>query len=279
VSEKLPCGHDPGRDAAAGQGGAPMAVPGDAALDQIMALHDTPLLPAGLTARIMRDVPVRPQLAPAGLGVRLPAAPAQAAGGKIATGQVVALRLVGGNDPVRHRPAAARMSVWRGALLMLGGGGIGAAVASLAALALFGSPLVSTPQGGPAAVPSVPAGPAASAPAVASAAAAGLAVRAAAPGGGRAAPIALASAVPAPSILPQLNPAPPADAATPEADPVLPQALPATKQAAPLPDAGVEVAGSVPPALGTMGPSLPQGYGYSEESTGARGDASAERIP
>jgi len=172
------------------------------------------------------------------------------------------------------------MSVWRGALLMLGGGGIGAAVASLAALALFGSPLVSTPQGGPAAVPSAPAaGPAASAPAAASAAAAGLAVRAAAPGGGRAAPIALASAVPAPSILPQLNPAPPADAATPEADPVLPQALPATKQAAPLPDAGVEVAGSVPPALGTMGPGLPQGYGYSEESTGARGGASAEGIP
>jgi hypothetical protein len=113
----------------------------DAALDQILARHDAPALPAGLTARILRDVPLRPQFAASGLDA-LTEAPVRL------TAQVVPLRVVGGTDHGTRRPLMVRLAAWRGAWLMLGGTGIGALAASVAAIAIFGSPFQPAPVAG-----------------------------------------------------------------------------------------------------------------------------------
>lgn len=274
MTGKLPCVADPGQDLATGRDAAPVRVSdrmSDAALDQLLSLHEALALPAGLAARILREVPLRPQLAGAGheLGdMALHAAvPGTMPGVARARGQVVPLRVVGGTDHGGRRPMATRLSAWRGALLMLGGTGIGALAASIAAVALFGSPFQSAPQGAPAdagaAAPALVASAAPTAPARAQSSATAAAPAAAAPGG-RAQPAALAAnAAPA---LPAPLASPPADTSDP--DPVLPPAAPdRTKLAAQSPDPGPDQPGQMGPTLGptrgAMGPFLPQGYGYS----------------
>jgi hypothetical protein len=111
-------------------------------------------------------VPLRPQFAASGLDA-LTEAPVRL------TAQVVPLRVVGGTDHGTRRPLMVRLAAWRGAWLMLGGTGIGALAASVAAIAIFGSPFQPAPvagagsAGGMVALATAPSSPLAAPPATA----------------------------------------------------------------------------------------------------------------
>ena len=263
---------DPGRDRVAGSDSAPSRL-SDAALDQILARHAAPALPAGLTARILRDVPLRPQFAASGLDA-LTEAPVRL------TAQVVPLRVVGGTDHGTRRPLMVRLAAWRGAWLMLGGTGIGALAASVAAIAIFGSPFQPAPvagagtgagsAGGMVALATAPSSPLAAPPATAARA------PVAAPAANPATPSETALAVAAPPISagPQAVAVPTPDTSDP--DPVLPPAVvDHSHLAAQSPDPGPDGAATMGPTLGAtrgaMGPFVPQGYGYSGAIGGAPG--------
>lgn len=257
---------DPGRDRVAGSDSAPSRL-SDAALDQILARHDAPALPAGLTARILRDVPLRPQFAASGLDGPTEA-PARL------TAQIVPLRVVGGTDHGGRRPLMARLAAWRSAWLMLGGTGIGALAASVAAIAIFGSPFQHAPVanagGGMVALATTPTSTPAAPPVVAPTA------PVAAPSSDPAAPSETALAVAAPPISagPQAVAVPTSDTSDP--DPVLPPAVADHSHlAAQSPDPGPDGMATMGPTLGAtrgaMGPFVPQGYGYSGAIGGAPG--------
>ncbi|MBB3359017.1 MULTISPECIES: hypothetical protein [unclassified Novosphingobium] len=289
MTDQQPRIADPGRDQAAGLSAAPLrhadASPADAALDQILGLHEAPALPPGLTARILRDVPLRPQLAMPGYDSAASVAIAPMRAGA----QVVPLRVVGGTDQGGKRPIAARLTAWRGALLMLGGTGIGAVAASVAAMAIFGSPfqnqaadqaaVAGQAAGAPALVAAASSAPAAAAGSASrvSAGSANKASATAVPGQGQA--DALAAATPPVIIVPPATGSAGHDTSDP--DPVLPPAATTDRErlAAQSPDPGPDQPGQVGPTLGAtrgaMGPFMQQGYGYS----GAIGGAPATMGP
>jgi hypothetical protein len=295
-------GHDLGREPVPGAlpvrpsdrharpGQAPAGL-SDAALDQLLSMHDAPALPAGLAARIMRDVPLLPQLAAPSVQASTPTfgptfgptfSPTFAPALRSAAprGQVIPLRVVGGTDHGGRRPMRARLSAWRGAMLMLGGTGIGALAASVAAVALFGLPFQNTPQGATGASGAVPSALVASAAAtgrapvqpganpalVPVAPAAGGPVQA---GGVQAGGIQNGGALAANAPPVVATPLGAAASDTSDPDPVLPPAAPdRQKLAAQSPDPGPDQPGQMGPSLGTahgaMGPFLPQqGYGFS----------------
>lgn len=249
----------------------------------MLALHDAPALPAGLAARILREVPLRPQLAAPLAQAPAPTfAPALAPtlASSAPRGQVIPLRVVGGTDHGGRRPMRARLSAWRGAMLMLGGTGIGALAASVAAVALFGLPFQNAPQDAPAAAGAAPAALVASAagtgsaPAqaganpgvVPTAPAAGAPVQA---GGAQAGGIQNGGVLAANALPVVATPLGAAASDTSDPDPVLPPAAPdRQKLAAQSPDPGPDQPGQMGPSLGSahgaMGPFLPQqGYGFS----------------
>jgi hypothetical protein len=232
----------------------------------------TPALPAGLTARILRDVPLRPQFAASGLDA-LTEAPVRL------TAQVVPLRVVGGTDHGTRRPLMVRLAAWRGAWLMLGGTGIGALAASVAAIAIFGSPFQPAPvagagtgagsAGGMVALAAAPSSPLAAPPATAARAGCRARCQSGHPSG-----TALAVAAPPISAGPQTVAVPTPDTSDP--DPVLPPAVvDHSHLAAQSPDPGPDGAATMGPTLGAtrgaMGPFVPQGYGYSGAIGGAPG--------
>lgn len=207
----------------------------DRALDAIPA----PVVPAGLAARIARDVPQMAQLPP------LADAPAI---GTAAPATVAALN----GQAARHR-----LPAW----LTIGTGGFGALAAGLAVLALLGPGAQQQPDTVVAAVPGTAPAP----------------MLAAAPMPTAATPPAPQGATPAPTRLaaaPRVTTRPgTAAVAEPATTPTLPKstAVPPVSELAdampPAPEADPQSPDApAAPALGTrgqMGPVLPQGYGYS----------------
>lgn len=237
---------------------------GEAALDLLLARHEAPALPPGLVARIVREVPLQPQMAALGGGMA----------GATGRGTVVPLRLVSAAGQERvdpRRGIGAHMAGWRARWLMVGGTGLAAVAAGFAGIALINAPqeaaIVAAPAAGSMAA-TAPQSVQVSPPvALAVAGPASTATSAAAPKAGLA-PRATTAALPAAQ-------APALDDSDP--NPMVTPAEPDSAQlAAESPDPGPQRSNPMGPSLGTsrggtMGPFVPQGYGYSGAIGGSSG--------